>query len=272
MANKKTATADATELVAQDNTTVASYSGYEDMESSGFENQDKRDYALPFLTILQGLSPQLKDDKSLRQGLLFNSVTGEAFDGDEGVRFIPCATRHSFLEYVPRKLGGGFVAEHKLDSEVVKNCLETQDFGKYTVGTNELIETYHVYGIIDGEDGPCHAAISFKSMSIKKFKGWMTQARTIQIQLESGKRINAPLFSHAYRLRTIAETNAKGDFYNWNIKFDGENAAACRLAPDSELVQMAVALNKVVQEGKVNVDHDSVSRSESNSTEAETEY
>lgn len=268
----KAAKAEVTEVVTQGNTSVASYAGYEGMESSGFENQDNRDYALPFLTILQGLSPQLEENKSLRQGLLFNSVTGEAFDGDEGVRFIPCATKHSFIEYKPRKQGGGFVAEHKLDSEVVKTCLEKQDFGKYTVGENELVETYQVFGIIDGEDGPCHAAISFKSMAIKKFKGWMTQARTIQIQLESGKRINAPLFSHAYRLRTIAEKNAKGSFYNWNIKFDGENAAACRLAPDSELVQMAVALNKVVQEDKVKVDHDSVSRSESNSTEAETEY
>ncbi len=89
MAVKKTATAEATDLVAQDNTAVASYAGYESMESSGFENQDNRDYALPFLTILQGLSPQLEENKALRQGLLFNSVTGEAFDGDEGVRFIP---------------------------------------------------------------------------------------------------------------------------------------------------------------------------------------
>ena len=272
MATKKAAADEATAVATQGTTAMASYSGYEDMESSGFENQDNRDYALPFLTILQGLSPQLEENKALRQGLLFNSVTGEAFDGDEGVRFIPCATKHSFIEYKPRKQGGGFVAEHKLDSEVVKNCLETQEFGKYSVGENELVETYQVFGIIDGDDGPCHAAISFKSMAIKKFKGWMTQARTIQIQLESGKRINAPLFSHVYRLRTIAEKNAKGSFYNWNIKFDGENAAACRLAPDSELVQMAVALNKVVQEDKVKVDHDSVSRSESNATEAETEY
>lgn len=272
MATKKTATAEATEVVTQGSTSVATYAGYENMESSGFENQDSRDYALPFLTILQGLSPQLEENKNLRQGLLFNSVTGEAFDGDAGIRFVPCATKHSFIEYKPRKQGGGFVAEHKLDSEVVKNCLETQEFGKYTVGENELVETYQVFGIIDGDDGPCHAAISFKSMAIKKFKGWMTQARTIQIALESGKRISAPLFAHAYRLRTIAEKNAKGSFYNWNIKFDGENAAACRLAPDSELVQLAIALNKVVQEDKVKVDHDSVSRSEANTDQAETEY
>ena len=64
----KAAKSDATELVAQDNTAVASYSGYESMEASGFENQDNRDYALPFLTILQGLSPQLEENKALRQG------------------------------------------------------------------------------------------------------------------------------------------------------------------------------------------------------------
>lgn len=267
---KAASTEPGTTVAEQGNTAVTEYAGYEEMGATGFESQDRSDYALPFLTILQGLSPQLEENKELRQGLLFNSVTGEAFDGDKGVRFVPAATKHSFIEYKPRTAGGGFVAEHKLDSEVVKSCLESQEFGKYHVGDNELVETFQVFGIILGEDGPQQAAISFKGASIKRYKGWMTQARTVQIKLESGKRINAPLFAHVYKLCTVSEKAPKGTFYNWKISFDGENAAACRLAADNEIVQMAVALNKVVQEDKVKVDHNAVRGTDT--VEETTEY
>jgi hypothetical protein len=102
-----------------------------------------------------------------------------------------------------------------------------------------------------------HAVIGFASSKIKKYKAWMTKAKTIQIQLPDGRRIPAPLFSHRYRLKTVVEKNPKGSFSNWDITFDGENALAARLLPSDPLFQQAVAIKGLLDSGKARAAHES---------------
>lgn len=237
---------------------IVDMSEYAEYAGDGFEGQTADDYALPFLHILQALSPILENREDLRPGMILNTVTGETVTGQKGIRFIPATTKHEYVEWRPRDQGGGYIGSHPIDSELVRKltgggrvtgALKTPD-------GNELIETFYVYGlIVDDEGGYSHAVISFESAKIKKYRAWMTKAKTIQIQVPGRGRVPAPLFSHVYRLRTVSEKNKKGTFFNWEASFDGENALACRLSPKDELFQAAAAVRTMLDAGTVKVDY-----------------
>lgn len=231
---------------------------YGEMAGVGFENQTRDDYAIPFLGILQGLSPQLETVDGAKPGLIINTVTNDLHPKD-GVAFVPAWTEHLYVEWKPRDQGGGFVGVHAIDSEVVSQARNgSQEFGKYsTLAGNDLIETFYVYGLVVREDGGLEQAVlAFSSTKIKKYKAWMTKAKMIQIDLGGGRRINAPLPAHRYRLRTIKEKNTKGEYWNWDISFDGTNAVECRLAPDSPEFQEAVNVMKLVKSGAARAAHE----------------
>lgn len=256
--SKKTETS--TEVaVANQNTAMAEYGAYADYAGAGFENQTSDDYSIPFLQILQALSPQLQENDSLRQGMILNTVTGEIFEGKVGIAFVPATTQHVYVEWKPRDAGGGFVGIHEPSSDLVRHCVANQPFGDYkTPDGNELIETFYVYGVaIDADENVSQAVLAFSSSKIKKYKGWMTKAKTIQLPLPDGRRIPAPLFAHKYRLKTVSEKNNKGQFFNWDIAFDGSNALEARLLPDNPLFQSAVAIKTLIEAGKARAAYES---------------
>lgn len=225
---------------------------------AGFEGTTSRDYAIPFIAILQNGSPQVaaKIAKAAVPGAVYNTVTNELWAGEEGVPFIPAMRDHCFVEWVPRDKGGGFVARHGLDSDVVVHAKETGEFGEYkTSSGNDLVETQYVYGVLPLVDGPTMAVVAFTSTKIKKYRAMMTKARSVQITLPDGRRINPPLYAHRFLMRTVLEANVHGQFYNWDIRWDGENAAACRLSPDDEVYQLAKACRDMVISGAAGADY-----------------
>lgn len=247
--------------VKESNTAMAEYGAFADYAGAGFENQTSDDYSIPFLQILQALSPQLQENDSLRQGMILNTVTGEVWDGKKGIAFVPATTQHVYVEWKPRDVGGGFVGIHEVNSDLVNHAkAASAEYGKYsTPDGNELIETFYVYGIALDDDGNAsEAVLAFSSTKIKKYKGWMTKAKTIQIPLPDGRRIPAPLFAHRYRLKTVSEKNNKGQFFNWDaIAFDGENAKQARLLPDDPLFQSAVNIKSMIEQGKARAAYES---------------
>ncbi len=240
----------------QGGTALAELAAYAEFSGSGFENQTSEDYSIPFVTILQALSPQLLPEAGndhLKQGMIFNTVTGDYYKGGDGIAFIPATTQHEFIEFKPRDQGGGFVGRHAIDSEMVAHAKDAStEFGKYkTPDGNDLIETFAVYGIAIGADGmPVTCVVAFSGSKIKKYKGWMTKAKTCQIPLPDLRRIPAPLWAHRYRLKVVPEKNNKGSFFNWAIEFDATNAAGARLLPNDSLAVEARDLIALVNTGK----------------------
>ncbi|QIQ65275.1 hypothetical protein 19_00039 [Pseudomonas phage Epa19] len=246
---------------------------YGDYAGAGFENQDRSDYSIPFLAVLQGLSPELETLESAKPGFILNKVTQDVVSGKDGIVFVPCYTQHVYVEWVPRDAGGGIVGMHELDSEVVAQARAAARTGKFTMPNgNELIETFYVYGIVVGEDETTsHAVIAFTSTKIKKYKAWMTKARTVQMRLPDGRKINPPLFAHRYRLKTVKEKNAKGEFYNWDVSFDGATAEACRLAPADSVFQEAAQCMELVKSGQAKADLSTEGRDPDEAMAAEAE-
>jgi hypothetical protein len=263
MSSAKHKTKDDTAVVQVNAAGVPVAYDYSAYAGAGFESHTKEDYAVPFLGVLQTNSPLITNDAEARPGMLVNTVTNELFDAKKGISFIPAETQHVFVEWIPRDQGGGFVAVHQLDSEIVNKVKAEQEFGKYKVQkgdpkSNDLIETYYVYGILVKEDGSSEQLIiAFTSTKNKIYRQWMTKARTVQIPLPDGRRVSAPLFAHKYRITSVSQKNTMGSFFNFQVGFDGKDAESCRLSPADPLFLAAVDFRELVKGDGVKAAHDS---------------
>lgn len=187
----------------------------------GFENQTSEDYTLPWLNLLQKESPQLdKKDPAYIEGAqpgdYCNTVLRKTYSGEKGLTFVPCMTRHVYVEWIPRSNGGGFVALHELDSPVVAKAKgESKEFGKYKVGDNDLVETFYIYGMT--YEGPVPGepfVMSFTSTKIKQYKDQMAGMRILMMPTKDGKgKFNPPLYCNRVHIASVYTSNDKGKFY-----------------------------------------------------------
>jgi hypothetical protein len=77
---------------------------------------DSSEMQIPFVRLLQALSPQLKKKDpqyidGAASGDIFNNVTGQYWSGEEGIVVVPCYQTTKYLEFTPREQGGGFRGE-----------------------------------------------------------------------------------------------------------------------------------------------------------------
>lgn len=74
--------------------------GFEGDAGGGMEGTDFDSFAVPFLVVLQSMSPQCKKSdgayiEGAEEGMIFNTASGEVFDGEEGVMLVPFAYRRA---------------------------------------------------------------------------------------------------------------------------------------------------------------------------------
>lgn len=246
---------------------LASFDYGED-SGAGFEGQDASHLSIPFLALLQSNSPQVTaEDSTLKAGMLYNTVTEEAFKGSEGVEFIPACVDHVFVEWVPRSKGGGggagFVGVHQVDSEIVmaakarprladqkRSVLLTED-------GNELVETFYMYGVLVDSDGNQAglAVLSFTSTKIKVYRNYSTKISLFNWK-KAGMPARPPLFANRVRVTTVKQSNTQGDFYNLVLTpaVDGD-VAKSMLPPDSPLLAAARDVWNMVRSGAAKAAH-----------------
>ena len=113
----------------------------------GLSNVTAEDMQIPFLRILQALSPQLIKSnsdyiKGAEQGDIFNTVTHQVWKADEGITVVPCYFEQKLLEFVPRSQGGGFVQELKKTDPNVLAVQKDKETGMDMLPSgNELVLT-----------------------------------------------------------------------------------------------------------------------------------
>ena len=105
---------------AKDDQEVGPVHDYGEQAGAGYEGTTTDDFAIPYLNLLQAMSPEVAEDGSKLEGasagMMVNSVTKELYDGKKGLVFVPCSTSHVFVEWRPRDSGGGIVARHLRNS------------------------------------------------------------------------------------------------------------------------------------------------------------
>lgn len=191
-------------------------------QGAGFEETDSSSYAIPFLCILQAISPQAKKQNAkyiqgAEEGDFFNTVTEKLYKGSDGVTVIPCHYIHKYNEWAPER--GGFRGSHsaadytKLTKEMRFDSKGNQYEANAESG-NQLVDTREHYVIIVNADGSCEPAVlALSGSQLKKSKKWMTLMQGIRI----GGQV-APMFSQVYKISPMLESNDKGEWSG--LKFD----------------------------------------------------
>lgn len=230
----------------------------------GFENQTQEDIQIPFIALLQGLSPQVDSQEDsyvdgAQPGMFFNTVTTEIYP--EGLEFIPCHTERNIVEWVDREQGQGFVAVHDKDSELFRRAVEKAGtkFGKIFHPDNPkhvLVNTVCVFGIIYRDETDFqYAVIPVKSTQHLPYKKWNTRISTSLVPGPDGARIQPPIYANRVLLTAVRQQNDKGKFFNYKFSPAVNNdLEASLLGLEDPRVQAAIALRDLVIAGTAKVD------------------
>lgn len=184
----------------------------------GLENITTEDMQIPFIRIIQALSPQLqKDDplyiKGAEQGDIFNTVSQEIYKQDEGVVVVPAFFEKKFLEFQLRSSGGGFVRELAADD---KDITMTSREGTIELlpNGNELVRTHQHLVIAQSADGTiAPSVLDMKKTQLKVSRRWNTLKNSAR--LPSGALM--PIYGTAWQVTTVLEANDQGKWFNYKL-------------------------------------------------------
>ena len=188
---------------------------------AGVQNLSQDDLALPFLKTLSRQDAGLDDLPDAKSGDIYNDATMEVYNGEEGLRVIPCHYEKVYIEWAPRGTGTGApVNIYTTQNECPKSERSPDDNKDYIVDGdgNYLETTAQHYVLVVGKDGSTSPALmSMKSTQLKKSRTWNTLMTTVTpIQTAEGPK-PAPCFTHYYNVTTTKEENSKGSWTGWKI-------------------------------------------------------
>ena len=194
---------------------------------TGLEHVTSDDTTIPYLRIIQALSPELnKNDgkyiQGAEQGNLLNTGLGDVYDGDVGALVVPCYYEKRYVEWIPREKGGGKVEDHK-SRDILTKCTKN-DRGQFVLENgNEVIETAYYYVMLCTEDESqwSTAVISMQSSQLAKSRKWIMQLQARKVHDKEGNLQDAPMFAYKYRVKTVAEQNDRGSWYGFSIGLEG---------------------------------------------------
>jgi hypothetical protein len=206
---QRTETSNVPAIIEERNTALEIPQGMADMFAAdaggGLENTSPSDFALPFIYLLQDLSPQTKErnDKYVpgaKPGLFLNSVTGELY---ESLIVIPAEFEKVYNEWIPRDQGGGFVGSYKSREDAEKNQREN----------TQIVDTANHYVLVQGADGEWSPAIlSLTSTKLGASRNWLSRIAQRMITTPHGRK-PAPSFSGIYEVTSHVTKNQKGEFF-----------------------------------------------------------
>jgi hypothetical protein len=185
---------------------------------------DSSEMQIPFVRILQAMSPQLKKREAeyiegSEQGDMFNTVTKQHWTGEDGITVIPCYQTTKYLEFTPRDQGGGFRGEIPATDPVLQRT-ERQGAKEMLPNGNELVKSDQHYCLVVEADGTYQpVVIDMKSSQLKVSRRWKTQIAMQKIKHpKTGAMITPPLFATQWKFTTIEESNDQGSWFNYQIE------------------------------------------------------
>jgi hypothetical protein len=234
----------------------------------GFEGADKDSYAIPFLQLLQKMSPLVDDDspkklEGAKAGMIFNTVTQKLHDVRENpLILIPAAYKRSFILWGARDANGGFKGEvtpEEMQAIIASEKVELVD-GRYLVKDDKgevnvkksdyYADTRSHYVIaIDPETNEAAPAIlSLASSQIKASKMLLTMLQQKKVDVGGGVKRTPPTFANRVKTTTVSQSNEKGTWSGVKFELDG-------LVTDPDLYQQAKEFHRAISAGEVKADY-----------------
>ena len=225
---------------------------FEDDAAKGLGAIGQEDLALPFLKILGQLSPEVnkRDGKYVEgaePGMIYNSVTGDLYDGVQGIDVIPCFYKLEYIEWKDRGDGPGApVAIYDSSSDVMSKTKPDANYKDRLPNGNYIEKTASHFVIIMG-DNPSTALISMKSTQLKISRKWNSMMSGIKLKGKNGLFTPAS-FSHIYKLKTTQMSNDKGTWFGWEVSKVGP-------VTDQSLYGQAKSFSENISKGTVKAKH-----------------
>lgn len=215
-------------------------------QGSGMEEVGSDDIAIPYLSIIQKTSARVERgkpeyDPSAKVGDFVNTVNGEYFDGERGVRVIPCYFRLCFVEKTAGK-NGKFVAEHPANTPLALKTTRDKDNQEVLENGNVLVRTARHYVIlVDTHDA---VVITMRSTQLKTSRRWNTILAGRKMKGPKGQDFIPPTFSSVWKLQTVSQSNDQGSWHGFQLTPDGD-------LKDRGLYEIARDLANMVRGGEV---------------------
>jgi len=187
---------------------------------------DSSEMQIPFIRVLQALSPQLNKKKpeyieGAEQGDMFNTVTNQFWSGEEGIIVVPCYQSTKYLEFIPRDSGGGFQGELAANDPLLQ---QTQRSGAKEIlpNGNELVKSDQNFCLVVDSDGSYQpAVVDMKSTQLKVSRRWKTQIAMQKINHPKKGMITPANFTTKWKLTTTEESNDQGSWNNYQLENPG---------------------------------------------------
>ena len=238
--------------VAEKNTAGLPANMFEDDAAKGLGKISQEDLALPFLKILGQLSPEVnkRDGKYVEgaePGMIYNSVSGELYDGVKGIDVIPCFYKLEYIEWKDRGEGlGAPIAIYDSSSDIMSKTKPDANYKDRLPNGNYIEKTASHFVIVSG-DSPSTALISMKSTQLKISRKWNSMMSGIKMNGKNGMFTPAS-FSHIYKLKTTQMSNDKGTWFGWEVSKVGP-------VTDQSLYSQAKSFSENISKGSVKAKH-----------------
>ena len=235
---------------------------FEEDAAKGLGKIGQEDLALPFLKILGQLSPEVnkRDGKYVEgaePGMIYNSVSGDLYDGVKGIEVIPCFYKLEYIEWKDRGDGPGApVAIYDSSSDIMSKTKADANYKDRLPNGNYIEKTASHFVIITG-DSPATALISMKSTQLKISRKWNSMMSGIKLKGKNGLYTPAS-FSHIYKLKTTQMSNDKGTWFGWEVSKIGP-------ITDASIYQQAKSFSESISKGAVKAKHGEEKPAESSS-------
>jgi hypothetical protein len=190
------------------------------------------DVSIPFLRILQQMSPQCVRSKGeyiegAQAGQIFNTVTGELWDQNNGPIIVPCSYNFKYIVWADRqsKTHDGIQSTYtRMDEQAGRLPSTTRDNRnrEITEDGHILTPTSEFYILIVNEETGTfeQAVVSCSSTQLTPAKKWNAIIKQ-QIQHTAKGPKPAAIFSRSYKTRTIDRSNDDGDWAVWEFSLNG---------------------------------------------------
>ena len=243
------------EVVKKEATQVATLDHSMLEADSGLGNKEVNQDTLSIPFLKTNLSKQiLEANRGAVSGYMYNTVTGEIYDRDKGIKVIPCVFQRRFIQWSP--LGdeqSAPIAIYATKEECPVTERSKEDNKEYlTDGSGHYIEdTHQHYCLIvktDDRGNPTGATdavmIAMKSTSLKASRKWNSIISTRRKQKADGSMFIPPRFLYTYSLGTYMESGRKGDYFVWDMKLADE-LANVSLYNEAKAFALSVEQNNV---------------------------
>jgi len=213
-------------------------------DGSGFEGLTQAAFKLPFIKIMEALSPEVmygaEHVENAKPGLFFNTATHEL---SETIKVVVLKVRHTLLAWAPKR--GGFKGEFELAQEsaiVVRT--EREGFIKYDKDRNVIQETL-TYFMLDANNMRAFAALPLSSTRLKDGKSFDNRLR----YLKCNGDYTDVTWAGVWELGLVEKTNDQG---TWHVI--GNTPNFIRFVTEEEIINFILPAIEMIKERKVDYD------------------